>query len=141
MIRRLAALLSLAVAGVAVFLLRDAGGPAPQPAAATVVGAPSSADEHYARMMVTHHEQAVRMSRTLLAMGDVPERIRLIAEFIAHDQQREIDQTDAWLAAWDRPPTGSPAPDGAAHGMLTAAQMAELDRADPATAPRVFLRL
>ncbi|GAA4950001.1 DUF305 domain-containing protein [Actinoplanes utahensis] len=150
MIRRFAALLSVALAGMAVFLLRDTGGPARLPAAsaapvAAPAGTPSGADEHYARMMVTHHEQAVRMSRTLLAKGDVPERIRLIAEFIEHDQQREIDQTDAWLAAWDRPPAGSAAPttgpDAAAHGMLTAAQLAELDRADPAAAPTIFLRL
>jgi uncharacterized protein (DUF305 family) len=153
MIRRLAALLSVAVAGVAVFLLRDggadAGGTAWQPTAtapAASVGTPGTADEHYARMMVTHHGQAVRMSRVLLSKGGTPERIRLIAEFIERDQQREMGQIDAWLVAWGRPPAGSPEPAAgsepdAAHGMLTAAQLAELERADAATAPEVFLRL
>ena len=80
------------------------------------------------------------MSRTLLAKGAVPERIRLIAEFIVHDQQLEIDQMNEWLTAW-----GEPAPDpvdsGAEHGMLTAAQLGDLDRADRKKAPDVFLRL
>jgi uncharacterized protein (DUF305 family) len=153
MIRRLAAVLSLVAVGAAVFLMRDAGadtgGPRRTPAASTasVAGAaPGATDEHYARMMATHHEQAVRMSRTLLAKGGAPERIRLIAEFIEHDQQREMDQIDAWLTAWGRPPVSSsvdttgPDPDAAAHGMLTAAQLSELDRADD-EASTVFLRL
>lgn len=154
MIRRLAAGLSLAVTGLTVFVLRDlgAGGAEPvrQPAVAVSVAAPTGADVHYAQMMVVHHEQAVRMSRTLIAKGDVPERIRLIAEFIAKDQQREIDQTKDWLTAWDRP-TAAPTPPGSApaparspaaeHGMLTEAQLGELDRADTRTAPAVFLRL
>ncbi|GIF02670.1 DUF305 domain-containing protein [Actinoplanes siamensis] len=140
-VRRLAAVLVLALAAVTVFLLHtgDRGAP-PAPAAAPATARPSGIDVHYARMMVEHHEQAVRMSRTLIAKGGVPERIRLIAEFVIHDQQREIDQTNAWLAAWNEPPPG-PAGDGAAHGMLSAGQLAELDRADRRTAPAVFLRL
>lgn len=147
-IRRLAAVLSLVAAGLAVFLFRDPGpGPAArQPvAAAGTATPPSGVDEHFARMMVVHHEQAVRMSRTLLAKGDVPERVRLIAEFIARDQQREIDLTNDWLTAWGRPPvtTGPPAGGGLGqgHGMLTEVQLAELDRADAKAAPAVFLRL
>ncbi|MFC4067390.1 DUF305 domain-containing protein [Actinoplanes subglobosus] len=142
MIRRFAAVLSIAATGLTVFLLRDTGTAEPaQPVAAVpAVAAPSAVDEHFARMMVTHHEQAVGMSRTLIAKGDVPERVRLIAEFIARDQQREIDLTNEWLTAWGRPPIG-PAEVGAEHGMLTAAQLAELDRADVRTAPAVFLRL
>jgi uncharacterized protein (DUF305 family) len=145
MTRRFAAVLSLAATGLTVFLLRDTGAaePAPRTEAATVTreaGAPTAVDEHYARMMVAHHEQAVAMSRTLIAKGEIPERIRLIAEFIARDQQREIDVTNEWLTAWGRPATG-PVEAGADHGMLTAAQLGELDRAGVRTAPDVFLRL
>ncbi|WP_122977419.1 DUF305 domain-containing protein [Actinoplanes teichomyceticus] len=142
-IRRLAAALVLALAAVAVLALRtgDRVRDRPDQQVASESGAtPSAADVHYARMMVTHHEQAVRMSRTLIAKGAVPERIRLIAEFIIHDQQREIDRTNDWLAAWSQPPA-APAGGGAEHGMLTAAQLAELDRADAGPAPAVFLRL
>ncbi|MEV4274264.1 DUF305 domain-containing protein [Actinoplanes xinjiangensis] len=139
MIRRFAAVLSLVATGLAVLLLRDidAGAAEPvRPAEPALAGV----DEHYARMMVVHHEQAVEMSRTLIGKGDVPERVRLIAEFIARDQQREIDLTNEWLTAWGRPSAG-PVDVGAEHGMLTAAQLGELDRADARTAPAVFLRL
>jgi uncharacterized protein (DUF305 family) len=140
-IRRLAAALVLVAAGVAVLLLRtDRGAPPPQPVAAQAVTGPSGIDVHYAQMMVEHHEQAVAMSRTLIAKGGAPERIRLIAEFIVHDQQREIDQTNDWLAAWGAPPAG-PAEEGAEHGMLTGAQLAELTGATGRDAPDVFLRL
>ncbi|BBH69982.1 hypothetical protein ACTI_66670 [Actinoplanes sp. OR16] len=140
--RRLAAVLSLAVTGLTVLLLRDTGVVRPEagPVASVRAGAPTAVDEHYARMMVAHHEQAVAMSRTLIAKGRVPERIRLIAEFIERDQQREIDVTNAWLLAWGRPPIGA-APAGADHGMLTREQLGELDRAGARAAPAVFLRL
>jgi uncharacterized protein (DUF305 family) len=143
-IRRLAAAIVLAAAGLTVLVLHD-GDPAGdrskrEPVASVSVAPPSGLDVHYAQMMVAHHEQAVQMSRTLVAKGAVPERIRLIADFIIHDQQREIDQTNDWLTAWGQPPVG-PADDGAAHGMLTAAQLGELDRADARAAPAVFLRL
>jgi uncharacterized protein (DUF305 family) len=141
-VRRLAAAFVLLVAGVTVVLLRP-GDPAPprqRQVAAESVAAPSGADVHYAQMMVAHHEQAIRMSRTLIAKGGVPERVRLIAEFIIQDQQLEIDQTNDWLAAWDEPPA-QPTGDGAAHGMLSADQLSELDQADVRQAPAVFLRL
>ncbi|MFI1993414.1 DUF305 domain-containing protein [Actinoplanes sp. NPDC020271] len=140
-LRRLAAVVVLAVAGVAVLLLRTGHPPAPpQPVAAPATAGPSGIDVHYAQMMVEHHEQAVAMSRTLIAKGGAPERIRLIAEFIVHDQQREIDQTNDWLSAWGEPPAG-PAEGGAEHGMLTDAQLAELTAATGRDAPDVFLRL
>ena len=110
----------------------------PELAAASAAG-PSGTDVHFAQMMVTHHEQAVRMSRALLAKGEVPERIRLIAEFIVHDQQREIDETNAWLSAWDQPVAAGSADGG--HGMLTEAQLTELDRAKLPEAGTIYLRL
>jgi len=58
--------------------------PSAAPAAATVA-APTAADLDFARGMAAHHEQAVLMSRSLLAKPGTPERIRAIADFIAHD--------------------------------------------------------
>jgi uncharacterized protein (DUF305 family) len=138
--RHLAVALVLALTGLAVaFVSTHAGRPArPTPVAASAA-APSGVDVHYAQMMVDHHQQAVRMSRTLIGKGQVPERIRLIADFVAHDQQRETDEMNAWLTAWGEPPSTSPA--GAGHGMLTEAQMSELDRADAHDAATVYLRL
>jgi uncharacterized protein (DUF305 family) len=137
-LRRLAVVLVLALTGLTVSVLTGrADKPVPrQPVSASVV-APSGADVHYAQMMVDHHEQAVRMSHTLIAKARVPERIRRTADFVAHDQQREIDETNAWLTAWGSPPS-SPGP---GHGMLTEAQLAGLDRAGTQDAPALYLRL
>jgi len=138
--RHLAVALILALTGLIVSIAGTrADKPAQRQPVSASVAAPSGADVHYAHMMVDHHEQAVRMSRTLIAKAQVPERIRLIADFVAHDQQREIDETNAWLTAWGSPPS-SPPP-GPGHGMLTEAQLTELDRAGTRDAPTVFLRL
>ncbi|AEV84822.1 hypothetical protein ACWT_3799 [Actinoplanes sp. SE50] len=137
-VRRLAASAVLALAAATVFVLRLGDHPAPQAAAAQTETTPSGIDVHYAQMMVDHHEQAVAMSRTLLAKGGVPERVRLIADYIIHDQQREIDETTDWLSAWNEP---SPSAGGPAHGMLSPAQLTELDHASRDAAPNVYLRL
>jgi len=139
-LRHLAAALVLALTGLTVSVVNArADEPAQRQPVSASGAAPSGADVHYAHMMVDHHEQAVRMSRTLIAKAQAPERIRLIADFVAHDQQREIDETNAWLNAWGRPPSGPP--DNPGHGMLTEAQLTELDRAGTEDAPTVFLRL
>jgi uncharacterized protein (DUF305 family) len=117
-------------------------------AVAAAVAAPSGVDVHFADMMIVHHAQAVRMSRALLAKPGVPERIRLIAEFIVRDQQREIDETNAWLTAWGEQPVYGAGPDGrgmpgdaAAHGMLAEDRLRELDRVEGESAADLFLRL
>jgi uncharacterized protein (DUF305 family) len=131
---RIAAVLILALTGLTVLFLHT-----PEEKKASAAAGPSGVDVHFAQMMVTHHEQAVRMSRDLLAKGEVPERTRLIAEFIVHDQQREIDETNAWLSAWEQPVAAGSADGG--HGMLTEAQLTELDRAKLPGAGPLYLRL
>lgn len=128
-IRRFTALLILALTGM-VILVNAAGSndeTKQHRLASAPAAAPSDVDVHYAHMMVMHHQQAIRMSRTLIAMKDVPERIRLIAEFIVRDQQREVDATNAWLVAWGEQPVAPGQASGtAAQGMLTDAQLNEL---------------
>lgn len=118
--------------------------PDPRPVAVASVAPPSDADLAYAQMMVAHHAQAVRMSRALIAKPGVPERIRLIAEFIVHDQQREIDETNAWLDAWGEQAGGghdhAHGAGAASQGMLTDAQLHELDLAKTEQAVPLFLR-
>lgn len=119
-----------------------AAGPA---ATATV---PRGVDVLFAQMMVMHHEQAVRLSRILVAKPGLPERVLRIADFIAHDQQRELDETNAWLVAWGHPAADPADPvmrrmhggDAAAHGMLTEDQVREVESAAPARAAELFLR-
>ncbi|MEU7901480.1 DUF305 domain-containing protein [Actinoplanes sp. NPDC049118] len=117
------------------------------PVAATAP-APRGVDVLFARMMVVHHAQAVRLSRILLAKPGVPERVHRIAGFIAHDQQREIDEIGAWLVAWGHPAADPADPllrrmhgdDAAAHGMLTETQVRQVESAAPARAAELFLR-
>ncbi|GID93381.1 DUF305 domain-containing protein [Amorphoplanes digitatis] len=150
-LRRLGAALVLVATALTVgaLTLRDHR-PQTRPVAAVAVATPSGIDVHFAGMMIVHHAQAVQMSRALVAKPGIPERVRLIAEFIVRDQQREIDETNAWLTAWGERPVEATGPDDAgehagadavAHGMLTAAQLGELDRAEGAKAVDLFLRL
>jgi uncharacterized protein (DUF305 family) len=116
--------------------------------AAATATAPRGIDVLFAQMMVAHHAQAVRLSRILVAKPGVPERVYRIADFIAHDQQREIDETNAWLVAWGRPPVDPTdrvvqrmhGDDAAAHGMLTEDQVHQVESAPPAQAAQLFLR-
>ncbi|MEV4639719.1 DUF305 domain-containing protein [Actinoplanes sp. NPDC049548] len=147
-VRRLAAALVLAATALVVIAFAARGDeekkPDRRPVAVASVTPPSRADVAYAQMMVAHHAQAIRMSRNLLTKPGLPERIRLIADFIAHDQQREIDETNAWLAAWNEQPGSGHGhhhgPGAAAQGMLTEAQLRELERAKVKEAVPLFLR-
>ncbi|NHC44922.1 DUF305 domain-containing protein [Motilibacter aurantiacus] len=113
---------------------------------------PNAADVVFAQMMVPHHQQAVRMSRLLLAKDGVHDRARAIAEYIARDQAREASDMRAWLTAWGKPLAPGPGPAHGAHGsrwsrdlaampgMLTPAQLRRLDGAVGAPATELFLR-
>ena len=129
---------------LAALLAAVLSGPAPRSAGsaqAVVRTGPNGVDLLFAEMMVAHHAQAVTMSETMLAKAGVPERVRNLAGFIAHDQQREIGEMNDWLRAWGRSPAdpGRHGP-GTGHGMLTDAQLAEITRADPAAASELYLR-
>ncbi|MFI5937458.1 DUF305 domain-containing protein [Actinoplanes sp. NPDC051494] len=141
-VRRYAAIAVLAVTATAVLTLNrheaaEPGSTEPRPVAAAVASQPRGTDVLFAQMMVLHHEQAVRMSRALVAKPGVPERLRLIADFIAHDQQREIDEMNGWLTAWGLP--GAEAGAHTDHGMLTEEQLRQLDTAAFPAAGPLFL--
>jgi len=150
-VRRLTGSLLIVLAAVAGCDTNPAprsAGPAPVAAQAGLArAAPNGVDLLFAKMMVAHHAQAVQMSRTLLTKQGVPERAQNIARYIEQDQQREIDQMNEWLQAWGRPPVDAGDPlikqlhgDGAGHGMLTDAQLAEIAQAAPAAATGLYLR-
>ncbi|MFG2448044.1 DUF305 domain-containing protein [Streptomyces sp. M41(2017)] len=101
---------------------------------------PNAADLAYARMMITHHTQALRMTEL------APERagsgaVRRIAGRIAAAQGPEIATMKSWLKAHD----GAGADTGHDHtdmpGMATKAQLADLRAADGSAFDRLFLRL
>jgi len=56
-----------------------------------------NAESEYARMMIEHHRDAIRMSRALLA-GKPRPRIRAFAEGVVSEQSKEISWLKSWLA-------------------------------------------
>jgi len=135
---RRSALLTGLVAVIAITLVgcssHDA---APEPA-----GEASAADAMFAQMMIPHHEQAVVMADLAPTRAQDPAIIAIAAE-IKGAQQPEIDQMTAWLEEWGVPRmAGDDAM--AAHGghgmsgMLTDAQLAELEASSGADFDRLF---
>ena len=115
----------------------------------------TAADVHFMTVMIGHHSQAVAIAEWALTHGAGPS-VRALAERIVNGQQDEIATMRRWLA--DR---GQPVPDasgatgthGTAHashgahaaqqapmpGMLSEAQLRQLDRARGAEFDRLFL--
>lgn len=108
----------------------------------------TQADANFMSHMIGHHAQAIVMSRMAPTHGASPQ-VQTLASRIINAQQDEIATMQTWLR--DR---GQPVPDpsapmrmemgGMQHemlmpGMLTEAQMAELDRARGAGFDRLFL--
>ena len=158
----LAALLvagSLAVAGCARTAAPSSGTTAPAPVAsvpATSAGtaarpAANPADVNFMKGMIGHHAQALVMSGWAASHGASP-AIRTLAGRIINAQQDEIAMLQTWLRDRGLPvPEAKPGPmrmtmngvehDMAMPGMLTDAQMKELDAARGPDFDRLFLRL
>jgi uncharacterized protein (DUF305 family) len=98
--------------------------------------------------MIGHHEQAIAMSRLASANG-ASTSIRTLAERIINAQQDEIALMQRWLRDRGLPVPEPRAADTAMHhdggthetmpGMLTGAQMQQLDAARSAQFDRLFL--
>jgi uncharacterized protein (DUF305 family) len=141
---------------------REAASTAPQPATGPGAGSPTAqaradslrhpyteADVRFMSHMIGHHAQALVMAGWASSHGADPS-VRRLAERIINSQQDEIATMQTWLHDRGRPvPEARPAGmkmemDGHVHemlmpGMLTPAQMEELDRARGADFDRLFL--
>lgn len=99
------------------------------------------ADVRFMQGMIAHHAQAIYMSRMALEHGANP-RLQRFAIKIDQSQTTEIEQMQGWLRAH-----GQYVPDTSSYhtvmmpGMLTPAQIAELDRAKGPAFDRAFLLL
>ena len=109
----------------------------------------TAADARFMTHMIGHHAQAVAMAK-MAPTHDASPAIRILAARIINAQEDEIATMQRWLHHRRQPvPEPSPAGvkmvmDGVEHvmlmpGMLTEAQMAELDRARGKEFDRLFL--
>ena len=109
----------------------------------------TAADARFMTHMIGHHAQAVVMAK-MAPTHDASPAIRILAARIINAQEDEIATMQRWLRHRRQPvPEPSPAGvkmvmDGVEHvmlmpGMLTEAQMAELDRARGKEFDRLFL--
>jgi len=98
------------------------------------------ADEMFATMMIPHHEQAVEMADLVLGKADVDDRVVELAEQIKAAQDPEIEVMKGWLTSWgiDYENSGM-AGMGQDDGMMSDADMAELQQAEGSEASRLFL--
>ena len=103
-------------------------------------GAPYTvADVEFMQGMIAHHAQAIHMSRMAEKHGANPRVLRLAIK-IDQSQIAEIRLMQEWLVAY-----GQAAPDTASWrtmkmaGMLTDAQLAQLDSAQGVEFDRLFL--
>jgi uncharacterized protein (DUF305 family) len=111
----------------------------------------TEADIHFMSGMIHHHAQAIAVSRLAPTHG-ASESVQRLASRIISSQQDEIVTMQQWLADRRQPvPVPNPAGmtmtmDGVEHtmlmpGMLTPAQMEQLDSARGAEFDRLFLTL
>lgn len=111
----------------------------------------TEADVRFMTMMITHHAQALVMSR-LAPKNDASAQVQTLAARIINAQQDEIDTMQQWLRTREEPVPDIDI-DGTelrvngrrVHGMdmagiLTQAQIDELDAAQGAAFDRLFLR-
>jgi uncharacterized protein (DUF305 family) len=121
----------------------NADGPA---VASAGQGGANDADRHFVEKLQPHHDQAVEMSKMVLAKkSGVDPEVQEIARQIAEVSETELDEVNAWAVAW-----GSAAaeghgaeedPDhhGGAGGLMTEGQMLLLDQLEGLDAQQVYL--
>jgi uncharacterized protein (DUF305 family) len=56
-----------------------------------------SIDKQFAQMMIPHHQGAIDMSNAYLKSGAHEEKLKSMAKKMISDQQKEIDELQAWL--------------------------------------------
>ncbi|MGW5045951.1 DUF305 domain-containing protein [Streptomyces griseoluteus] len=99
---------------------------------------PNAADRSYARMMIVHHTQALKMT-ALAPRRAQSTQVKRIAERISAAQGPEISAMKGWLATNGK---GGTAHDhGTMPGMATEAQLSGLRAARGKAFDRLFLKL
>ncbi len=123
---------------------------APSPRPAAPVPTPNEADVNFVTGMIGHHAQALVMAGWAPTHG-ASQAVRVLCERIINEQHDEIALMQTWLRDRNLPvPEAKPGPmrmkmNGMEHdmlmpGMLTDAQMKELDAARGTEFDRLFLK-
>ncbi|MEW1819529.1 DUF305 domain-containing protein [Arthrobacter sp. NPDC080031] len=100
-------------------------------------GGHNAADAGFARMMIPHHAQAVRMSDVVLAKNDIPAQVTALAGRIKAAQDPEIEKMTGWLKEWNEPVGMSG--DHTMNGMVDNQDITKLEAAQGREAARLFL--
>ncbi|GAA2307516.1 DUF305 domain-containing protein [Nonomuraea roseoviolacea subsp. roseoviolacea] len=122
-----------------------AGGAAPEsPAARQTDARPSTAhndaDVMFARMMIPHHLQAVRMAGLAATRAADPE-VKKLAERIRAAQEPEITAMRVWLQAWGMPESTRGHLRHGMPGMLSADDLEDLEAVSGEIFDKEFIRL
>lgn len=127
----------------------DTAAATPSDSAQEITEEHNDADTMFAQMMIPHHEQAMEMSKVMLAKGDLDPDIEALANKIVAAQGPEIDQLKTMLETWGEPTsTESGGMEGMDHGsdsgsgmdgMMTDEQMQELEAAEGTEAAEMYL--
>ena len=154
-VRRAAAASVLAL-GAAGLSACSPGGPAsqgpstspPAPPASSAPAQPGSevspahnqADVQFVKMMVPHHQQALRMAEIVLPKQGLDPQVRQMTEKIQREQGPEIAKMQSWLGAWNAGPAMSLEQARGMRGLLSPEDLVQLERADGATASKLLLQ-
>lgn len=98
----------------------------------------NDADTMFVQGMIPHHEQAVKMSETMLQKKDIPAAVTDLATRIKAAQAPEIETMTGWLKSWNESATM-----GAGHsmnGMMGDDDLRQLDTAQGTEAAKLFLK-
>lgn len=147
-----ASVLALGLAGVAAC---SPEGPAPQapsaspppPPAASAPAQPGTAvspahnqaDVQFVKMMIPHHQQALRMAEIVLPKQGPDPQVRQMTEKIQREQRLEIATMQSWLGAWNAGSAMSLEQAQGMQGLLSPDDLAALEHADGAAASKLFL--
>ncbi|WP_282084098.1 DUF305 domain-containing protein [Streptomyces tendae] len=101
---------------------------------------PNSADVSYARMMIQHHAQALKMTELVPEQAESGQ-IKKLAERISAAQGPEIKAMEGWLETHGEKVTGGGHDHAAMPGMATEAQLKKLRAAEGKAFDQLFLTL
>ncbi len=101
---------------------------------------PNSADVAYARMMIEHHTQALRMTELVPDRAEST-KVRKLAERIAAAQGPEITAMKGWLKNNGKAGKGDGHEHASMPGMATDAQLTKLGNAHGKAFDQLFLTL